>query len=766
MRKIVLLFLSMVSICIFAQQTIMLDGSKVVDKILDTTPSRAVDISDEGITVTYHFNSFLKRPDPIYKDAYFVDIKGFGYHDVAGEPSTLVHWDSFVVPTYKDTNVELIDSSYIEFNFELSPARKPLLTTEKVPMTREEISEINAYTGLFPFSVLSISDVQHYRGTPLLKVCIHPVQYNYELKRVRVYTTLIYRIRYTESSDTLSSDNNNAGYVSPDDPLLNNITLNGYDVDTKEYRSKVYSSIPINKSYLIISVNDFQEAVTKLAEWKRTLGYNVHVSMRSSWDSATVVKNEILNVYNEDPNLYYLLIIGSHSKVPSQVINYHPTDFYYGCIDGDSIPDVMRGRLPARTNYYANVMVDKIINYERTPYVGNSSFYNNGVHCAYFEDDAPKDGYEDKMFVQTSEDIRDYLLTQQKTVKCIYNTDSTVTPTHWNTTWSTGGAIPTRLLRPGFTWSGNATNIKDSIDAGAFYVLYRDHGSAMKWNFLEFTCRDIDSLNNGSMLPVVFSICCNTGMFNLSFNCFCEDFIAKENGGCVAIIGASNASNSGQNNALAVGMFDAIWPNPGLLPNFNTLFGNNNVTPTPTPTFCMGQILDQGMARMFENYKFPTQETREIYNLFGDPSMQIHTNMPTEFNNVVVSWESDRIYVTTHGETATIAFYNKYTGMVRTFWGTYANFITDCPEDYSVCVSAHDKIPYIENADVLFIQNVTTTGSNSYNADYIKVGTNVTNEIPPGDVTLGGSQVTLTGKRVILNGSTTVPLGTQLTINP
>ena len=81
-------------------------------------------------------------------------------------------------------------------------------------------------------------------------------------------------------------------------------------------------------------------------------------------------------------------------------------------------------------------------------------------------------------------------------------------------------------------------------------------------------------------------------------------------------------------------------------------------------------------------------------------------------------------------------------------------------------VHAQDGGDEIENADVLFIQNVTTTGSNSYNADYIKVGTNVTNEIPPGDVTLGGSQVTLTGKRVILNGSTTVPLGTQLTINP
>lgn len=84
----------------------------------------------------------------------------------------------------------------------------------------------------------------------------------------------------------------------------------------------------------------------------------------------------------------------------------------------------------------------------------------------------------------------------------------------------------------------------------------------------------------------------------------------------------------------------------------------------------------------------------------------------------------------------------------------------------SVCVSAHNKIPYIETADILYIQNVTTTGTDTYNADYIKVGTAVTNEVPTGNVTLGGSQVTLKGKKVVLEGTTTVPLGTVLKINP
>lgn len=129
--------------------------------------------------------------------------------------------------------------------------------------------------------------------------------------------------------------------------------------------------------------------------------------------------------------MYYLLIVGDNADVPGQsssLKNTHVTDFYYSCMDGDNdlTPDLQFGRLPVATASEANIVVDKIINYEKNP-VSDASFYKTGVNCAYFQDDN-YDGYADRRFAQTSEEVRNALLTEGINVKRIYTTKSGVTP--------------------------------------------------------------------------------------------------------------------------------------------------------------------------------------------------------------------------------------------------------------------------------------------------------------------------------------------------
>ena len=770
MRQCLFIILWAASFTSYAQETIILDKEGAVKEIQDTQPTRTVEEVDDGIIVTYQFSSFIKQPDPLFENQYFVKINGFGLNHSVGEPSTLQRWDSFVVPDGCKAQIELLESSYNNYNFKLSPSRPLLFKEQEGVLKKENIPNIKPYRGNYPSNILSLSNIQHYRGTTIQRVGLCPIQYDYEDQTVRVYKTLKYKMRFVSSQDRISNSSYKVN-ISPDDFFLKNNTLNSFMCSS--LRSPTNStSTEIPCSYLILSINDYAEPVNRLAEWKRQLGFNVHVCLRNSWNSSIEVDSIIKNY--PDGNIYYLLIVGGHQDVPAQTVNnlfIFSTDFFYGCKDNDSIPDIMRGRLLATNEQEVSDIVDKIIGYEQQPYTANSSFYSKGIHCAYFQDEN-NDGYEDRRFVKTSEEIRDYLMTKQKDISRIYYADYNRTPLYWNNDqYFIGGSIPDSLKRPGFSWDGNGTNISSKINEGAFYVLYNGHGSSQSWTKPYYDYLHIMMLNNQNKLPVVFSMACNTGDFwSSSATCFCERFLKKPNGGCVAIFGASNNSYSGADDALIDGMFDAIWPTPGLLPTFGINHTGTNVSPTPSPTYCLGQIMDQGMAKMYETWA-PDADwkriyTRCIYHCFGDPSMQIYTDVPTAFNNVTINWKSDSITVTTGGESATIAFYNKSTQEVRRFIGTAASIMTDSPEDFSVCVSAHNKIPYIVTPNVLYIQNVTTTGTNSYNADYIKVGTAVTNEIPTGDVTLGGTQVTLRGKKVILEGTTTVPLGTVLNINP
>ena len=65
---------------------------------------------------------------------------------------------------------------------------------------------------------------------------------------------------------------------------------------------------------------------------------------------------------------------------------------------------------------------------------------------------------------------------------------------------------------------------------------------------------------------------------------------------------------------------------------------------------------------------------------------------------------------------------------------------------------------------LVYIQNETISGTRYISADYIYVGRDVTDRKEYGDVILGPGNITLDAGYVEIKNSTTVPLGTTLTI--
>ncbi len=758
----------------FGQQTLLFDSGRLVDSVLSTIPNRNVVNTSTGIEVTYDFSSSVLMKDGLFPSHYLWKMDGFGLNDISGTPSTLLRIDQFGIPDGKVCQIEIVETSYRDFEYVLSPARPPLVDDGNETHTKDNVKPIDPMITIFPEQIVQEESIQKYRGRGILNVRVAPIQYNASTGKTRVFTHIKYVISFAEKNGQArvhSQGDTLAHSISIADNFLSNTLLNTFD----EGKQKVGASTRLNQQdYLIISVPEYESAVQQFSEWKKLMGYNVHTIIKSNWTTATV-KSEVRKFYEENVHFYFLLIMGDDGDVPTASAFYeeqrYATDFPYACMDGDNddIPDVYMGRLSVSTSSEASVVVNKIINYEKNP-ITTPSFYNMGVNCAYFQDD-DNDGYADRRFAQTAEEVRTYLLGQGKSVQRIYYTKPSINPTNWNKpTYSNGEPIPTELRKPGFAWNGNASDIIKAINTGAFYVLHRDHGKYEYWEDPRFTQSDIEKLSNRNMLPVVFSINCQTGGFK-GKTCFAETFLRKPNGGCVAIYGATRNSFSGANDALTAGMFDAIWPDPGLrvvIPEATSSGGK-----TPAPTYQLGLILNQGMERMLEIYGMTKEAccTRKIFHCFGDPSMRIYTNTPTDFSCVAVNRGSDNITVSlSNGESATITFYNLLNGKVISYEGSHAVHETKTPNYITVCISGHNKIPYIKQGLTpidIYVQNETITGTKTYIGKTIKIGTNVTNNKTQGPVVIkSGATVNFYGNDVQIYPETTIEPGAEVNIIP
>lgn len=698
-------------------------------------PQRTVQRTDDGITVAYMFTGNVPSACNAGDGGCVWRIEGFGLRDAPGGYATPFRVDAFAVPEGCTTVVETVDSAFVDYDCRLAPARRiPEKGTAAEGVVKEG-GQNASQGGFYPRKVAVAAERGDiYRGREICNVVVNPVQYDAAANKARAYSKITYKVRFVPKAGARAMAGAPATkpVILPADNMLGNITMNGASAKAGDMAVKAtgVAAGDDTRDYLIISVDKYAEAVDRFAEWKELLGFRVHKVLKGSWNS-DAVKAEVEKAYAENPALYYLLIVGDHDDVPGQYMEHHAddgdfsvhyTDLYYGCMDGegDETPDIYRGRLSVSSPEEAATVVDKIIGYEKTPPT-DAGFYERGVNCADYldNDNGVADDYEDRRYVQTAEEIRAYMLGQGKDVERVYSTNYEITPKYWNRNYfSFGEPIPEDMLKPAFAWDGNEGDIRAAINGGVFYVLHRDHGLVDCWENPYFSVKHVDMLQNGDLLPVVFCVNCDNGAFQA--DCLAERFLRKQGGGAVAVIAASDISYSGYNDALACGLFDAIWPEPGLRPKFpgvNSLGGE-----TPAPTYELGQILDQAQVRVSETFGSPDPSvssnekndsfcrivTKEIYHCFGDPSMQICTEMPAPFSGVSVTRGNGCVTVGNGGETARITFVNRRTGEVVSHIAPSAVYTTADFEDVDVCVSGHNRIPFIDAGKLTGIESVQT----------------------------------------------------------
>ena len=357
---------------------------------------------------------------------------------------------------------------------------------------------------------------------------------------------------------------------------------------------------PQRGSYMIISPDGLVGYLDDFVEFKNSQGFDVYViALSEAGSSADDIKTTISNKLLEDPMLEYVLLLGDvdgFAEFPS--FYYGPendvTDQKYVHISGnDNIPDIFIGRLSIDSLSDLAVIMSKTIQYARNPLAYDQDWLDRGLIVA--------GNYANTYPIP-------------------------ITP-KWTSYW-----LRDELLNHGYSEvdtvfyppvQQGAPYIIPLIDNGVGIVNYRGWGDANGWHYPEFHVDDVNDLNNGWLTPVFMSYVCNSNDFANNVDpCLAEAVLrggtpTVPKGG-VAFIGPSDLHTSTKyNNVINAYMYDAML--------------NHGVVE-------LGPAMQAGQSGLLK--EFPAQngsgEAQEfyahVYNILGDPSLQVYLDTPDQFN--------------------------------------------------------------------------------------------------------------------------------------
>lgn len=604
-------------------------------------------VTDLGLSgVEVHYNSVdYDVRDTIVNGKVWHQLSAAGYQlsRDPGKPQVPVFGEMVMVPVGAGFEWEFTyTGKKSEHGYNVYPALAPATDRYGDPEPEFAIDSVTYSTDAFwPSSPVTVAAVQELRGMQIVWFDIAPSSFNPVTGELITYENISLKVSFSGAQSFMNYSDHTVHFLN-NFPMIS-VNAGSIAEEIGEWLSTESETPPPAPpaNYIILADSLFIDATNKLADWKRQLGFTVEVVAGTGWTFNSMQSAAHTRYQQWTPKPDYLLIVGDHDRMPAQMLlnpdfEQFGTDLHLVTMGGanDHIPEMAKGRISVASAAQAMTVVNKIINYEKNPPI-DSLFYNTGLNCAQFQDD-DFDNRCDRRFIHTSEEILDYLTAKGYDIKRVYYADTTNSfPLFYNLNYySNGQSLPPALLSPTFNWHGNSSHINSHINNGVFYVIHRDHGYAggTGWHAPYYVSSHINSLSNGNKTPVVFSINCHTGEFTLP-ECFAEKFLRHANGGAVGVVAASYYSYSGWNDGLSVGMFDAIWAQPGISP----AFGSGGIfAPVYTPhndIRNMGYVVNHGLLRMTQTWSTMLNPAKYQYRLihyFGDPSMRIRTTTPAQ----------------------------------------------------------------------------------------------------------------------------------------
>ncbi|MCK4415883.1 MAG: hypothetical protein KAU84_01900, partial [Thermoplasmatales archaeon] len=476
-------------------------------------------VSNSELIITFELSELIQTQISTEEGVFTIlKIPDSGFIGEIGTPQLPMWTRLYAVPNTQVT-LEILESHILESRHvgRIYPVQQPHIDSEIIEDSEFVFDESFYLQDVpFPNRIVEVLDTGNIRDIPFVRIVFYPVQYNPKQGLATIYDQITIKLTYNNDENVFVESN---FAQTPFYNLYENVFINweGF-LENVIVEQNSFSNTGTRDSgcdYLIITHPDFYSEITEFANWKHTKGLITKVvDTTETGSNATEIRQYIQNAYDTwNPAPSYILLVGDAEYVPTNYLYVHPyhgtytaSDMWYTTVNGsDYYPDIFIGRLPVDTTDQADTIVQKILTYEQTPPT-LSNFYENFAVAAYFQDDE-NNGYETRRFVRTSEEVRDYLLSEEYNGERIYCTESYINPTHYNNgPFGNGEPLPDELLRPAFAWDGDSDDIINAIENGIFILNHRDHGGVDGWGAPYFDSSHVEGLTNGNLTPVVFSI--------------------------------------------------------------------------------------------------------------------------------------------------------------------------------------------------------------------------------------------------------------------
>ena len=480
-------------------------------------------------------------------------------------------------------------SSNIKYDYD-----EIVLSNKIAAIEFNEQEDIYIVDNWFPKDIVTIAKPAIMRGNRFSQISISPIQYNPKQNTIRVLKDI--EIDFEIDNSDIRNQ------------LTKEILSSHFNkLATKKIIGAENRTSSVGGEYLFIAPSSVESILQPLLRWKEKLGFQTKlVFIDDIGTTANDIKDYLQNAYDtwENPPEFVVLVgdVSGFIVMPAFYVegSYPPgswdvSDHNYTLLDGDDyFPDIFIGRLSVQSNMELMTIVSKIINYEQNPFM-DIPWQKRALMVGLVQE---WNGYSQR---ETLMGIRNKLLDFEYTT-----VDTFINP-----------------------WQQGNTQLANIISEGESFICYRGAGSSSYWSGSYaspmFTIDDIDLLNNGPMLPLVTSITCGGGDFASEqyTTCFGEKWLVAGNTsvpqGAIGFIGPSEQdTKTWFNNANAAGIYQGV---------------------TQEGLFRCGELLLRGKMELYNNFPHnhawgnaldSDQFYFYVYNLLGDPGLQILTDIPKE----------------------------------------------------------------------------------------------------------------------------------------
>lgn len=542
-----------------------------------------------GITVRVELSGFgVRNISTAGRTYHTIDLLTESATNEPGSPELPYVAGTFAIPNNVAVRVEVLETGEARTfpGFIPPPARPSWWEGEAEPPYVENKS-VYASSEIYPRVLAELGEPSVFRDLRIVRLAVYPVQAVLSEGEVQVFSSITVRITYGPGEIINPK-------ITPDRPIPPSFgaLYRSSVVNYQNVLDSKFGGLETGREVLLcITPDTFATTFKTYATWRHKTGTNVVVKKFSeigaNATNPDLIKNYIAQAYTtwEHPPTY-ILLVGDYGKVPRKQVVYDYTfaneDYFVEIEGNDFFPEMMIGRFTHETLNGLQILINKFIKYERTPYTANQDWFKKAAVCS-------NDHYESQIAVKrfTAE-----------------------------TMLRSGGFISVDTMMSSTPCNYSLTDVINAINGGRSYLNYRGEGWSSGWwaSCYPFNTSNVSSINNGQMLTFVTSIGCGVAMFDVgSGNAFGEEWLelgsTSSPRGAVAFVGPTSNTHTTYNNkidkGIYVGMFDEGMDTPG-------------------------QALLRGKLYMFNIYgnEHWVEYHYRVYCILGDPSIHIWKDIP------------------------------------------------------------------------------------------------------------------------------------------